>query len=56
MDSEVPSRLVLDLVANPCEFAGKLVVIDVLDEFLRAEHLVVLQSLPTSLRRVMRRV
>ena len=45
-----------DHVAEPPEFAGELVVIDVLDELLRGEHLVILQCLPTLLRRVMGRV
>ncbi len=56
LNDEISTRLVLDQVAEPPKFAGELVVIDVLNELLCREHLVILQSLPTSLRRVMRRV
>ncbi len=53
---EVTARRVRDRVSKRPQCSREFVIVDVLDELLRAEHLVILQRLPTPLFRIVRRI
>ena len=56
LDLKIPPPLIFDAVAESAQTPGQLVVIDVLDELLRRQHVVVLERLPAGLDRIERGV
>jgi hypothetical protein len=47
LDLKITPRLVANLITEPAQFAGKLMVIEVLGEFSRLQQFKILQSLPS---------